>query len=191
MNELAKQFIEYLDKCEFATKYKIGFAEMFVASLFAESRNCRISEGHQKLFLNTARSLLNKNIDEACTARGMYRNTLNERHLNEAASEIAEYAATNHQVKKVVNAQLRAERKELFNANVFTDSFAEFSLEEPVTETFTYWLDFIDQMKVKGLNEYQAWYEVKRKLVVFLRIANATFQPGESARCVSIQANGI
>ena len=86
MNELAKQFIEYLDKCEFATKYKIGFAEMFVASLFAESRNCRISEGHQKLFLNTAKSLINKNIDEACAARGMYRNTLNERHLNEAAS---------------------------------------------------------------------------------------------------------
>lgn len=84
MNELAKQFIKYLDKCEFAAKYKIGFAEMFVASLFAESHNCRISEGHQKLFLNTTRSL-----------------------------------------------------------------------------------------------------------VVFLRIANANFQPGQSARCVSIQANGI
>lgn len=189
MNELAKQFIEYLDKCEFSMKYKIGFAEMFVASLFAQARNCRIGEGHEKLFLNTARSLLNKNIDEACTARGMYRNTLNERHLNDAASEIAEYATSNQQVKEVANGQLRAERKELFNAEIFTNSFAEFSLEEPVTETFTYWLDFIDQMKVKGLNEYQAWYEVKRKLVVFLRIANATFQPGESARRVSIQAN--
>lgn len=187
MNELTKQFIAHLNECEFATKYKIGFAEMFAASLFAEARNRRMSEGHDKLFLSTARSLLNKNIDEVCAARGMYRNTLNERHINEAASEIAGYATSNQQVKKVVNGQLRAERKELFNTSVFTDSFAEFSFEEPVTETFAYWLDFIDQMKVKGLNEYQTWYEVKRKLVVFLRIANATFQPGESARRVSVQ----
>lgn len=187
MNELTNQFIAHLNECDFAKKYKIAFAEMFVASLFAESRNCRMGEGHDKLFLNTARSLLNKNIDEVCAASGMHRHLLSERHIDEAAKEISQFAASNQGVKNVVNAQLRAERKELFDESIFAASFGEISFEEPVTETFAYWLDFVEQMRVKEMKEYKVWYEVKRKLVVFLRIADATFQPGEVARRISLR----
>jgi hypothetical protein len=186
MDVLAKQFIGHLNECEFAAKFIIGFAEMFAARLFAESRCCRISDGHEKLFFNTAKSLFNKNIDEVCAARGIYFNTPNERYINEAANEIAEYAMNNRHVKDVINGQLRAERKGLFDESLFISSLGEISYEEPLIETFVYWLDFIDQMKVKGLREYKDWFEIKRKLAVFLRITRATFQPGEIACRVTI-----
>ncbi len=180
MNPLTEQFIEYLDTDKPFADMKIKFAERFACRLFAEAWRYRINEGHSTLFLDTARSLVNETIDEFCTAREIYRYSLRQYHIDELISEIAAYAVSNLRLKKLVNHWLREDRETLFRESFFTEPLEFISYEEPVINTFVYWLDYIDQMQVQGMKEYKDWFELKRKLIALLRITRATFQPGEA-----------
>lgn len=188
MNEQTKLFEEFMNGSFLGrtlapvTRLHASIIEFLLSvKLFTESEKYPIGELKVDFLAGAARALVAEYKDEFAAFRNdrpyFYQWSAAEHEM--VVADLVSAAKTSAAFKRAVLWRLTEDRKLIFESPLYNKYVGKVQYEDHPLFSFIYWLDFIEGMKTRNVNEYRNWFELKRSLVSLVRAGNAVFERHE------------